>query len=177
MKKLMIALVSASLLFACSQEKSVEERYLYEGDKIVDVETGDEYLLEESEEEFILVHKDGSTEVIPMEETPFFGTTLSDEYVNDWKKSLEARKDLLLEEKKNKLKDARRARYAEFTDEELMDKFQKMHNDKEDMTLQMDLIAELVERGAISDEDAPDLLEIDPELINFDIEIEAPESR
>ncbi|SIS68629.1 hypothetical protein [Belliella pelovolcani] len=177
MKKLMIAAVSASLLFACGQEKSVEERYLYEGDKIVDVETGDEYLLEESEEEFVVVHKDGTKEVIPMEETPFFGTTLSDDYVNDWKKSLEERKAQLLEDKKNSLKEARKARYAEYSDEELMEKFQKMHKDNADMTLQMDLIAELVDRGAISDEDAPDLLEVEPEFINFDIEIEMPESR
>lgn len=174
MKKLFIALLSTSILFACNQEKSVEERYVYEEDKIVDVDTGDEYLLDKSEDEFVVIHKDGSQEVIPVDETPFFGTTLSDDYISEWKDNMAAREDQLLEEKKNKLKQARRDRYSKYSDEELMEKFQKSHDEGIDMSLQIDMIAELVERGAVSDEDAPDLLEIEPELINFDIEIEAP---
>lgn len=176
MKKLLIAAIGASLLFACSQEKSVEERYLYEGDRIVDIETGDEYLLEESEDEFIVVHTDGTKEAIAIEETPFFGTTLTDDYVNDWKKNLELRQEKLLEDKKNKLKETRRARYEEYSSEELMNKFQKMHKENADMSQQMDIIAELIERGAISDEDAPSLLEIEPEMIDFNIELEEIEN-
>lgn len=174
MKKLLIALMSTSILFACNQEKSIEERYIYEEDKIVDIDTGDEYILEESEQEFVVIHKDGSKEVVPIDETPFFGTSLSDMYVSEWKDNMAAREEKLLEEKKNKLKQARRDRYSSYSDDELMKKFQKSHDEGIDMSLQMDMIAELVERGAVSDEDAPDLLEIKPELINFDIEIEAP---
>lgn len=174
MKKLIIALLSSSILFACNQEKSVEERYIYEENKIVDVDTGDEYLLEENDQEFVVIHKDGSQEIIPIDETPFFGTTLSDEYISEWKDNMAAREEKLLEEKKDKLKQARRDRYSAHTDEELMKKFQKSHEEGIDMSFQMDMIAELVERGAISNEDAPNLLEIEPELINFDIEIEAP---
>ncbi|AFL82737.1 hypothetical protein Belba_0065 [Belliella baltica DSM 15883] len=175
MKKLIIALLSTSILFSCKQEKSIEERYIYEEDKIVDIETGDEYLLEESDQEFLIIHEDGSQETIPVDETPFFGTTLSNEYISEWKENMAAREQKLLEEKKEKLKQARRDRYAELSNEELMEKFQKSHDEGIDMSLQIDMIAELVERGAISDEDAPDLLEIEPELINFDIEIEAPD--
>ena len=174
MKKLLIALLSSSILFACNQEKSVEERYIYEENKIVDVDTGDEYLLEESDQEFVVIHKDGSKEIIPIDETPFFGTSLSDEYITEWKDNMAAREEKLLEEKKDKLKQARRDRYSTLTDEELMKKFQKSHEEGIDMSLQMDMIVELVERGAVSNEDAPELLEIEPELINFDIEIEAP---
>lgn len=174
MKKLLIALMSTSILFACSQEKSVEERYIYEENKIVDVETGDEYLLEDNDQEFVIIHKDGSQEVIPVDETPFFGTSLSDIYVSEWRDNMAAREEKLLEEKKDNLKQARRDRYSSYTDEELMKKFQKSHDEGIDMSFQMDMIAELVERGAVSDADAPDLLEIEPELINFDIEIEAP---
>lgn len=174
MKKLLIALLSTSILFACKQEKSVEERYIYDEDKIVDVETGDEYILDDNDQEFVIIHKDGSKEVVSVEDTPFYGTALSDGYISEWKENMSSREEKLLEEKKNKLKQARKDRYADLSDEELMKKFQKSHEDGIDMSLQMDIIAELVERGAITDRDAPTLLEIEPELINLNIEIEAP---
>ncbi|MCH7413647.1 hypothetical protein MM213_09135 [Belliella sp. R4-6] len=174
MKKLLITVLSASLLIACSQEKSVEERYIYQDDKIIDVDTGDEYLLEETDEEFVLVHKDGSKETVAIDETPFFGTALTDDYVSDWKSKMEERQENLLIEKKNQLKEKRKDRYSELSDDELLEKFQKSHKEGVDMTMQMDMIAELVERGRISNEEAPELLEIEPELLNLEIDIEAP---
>ncbi|MFD2037251.1 hypothetical protein ACFSKL_20805 [Belliella marina] len=174
MKKLMITVLGASLLLSCSQEKSVEERYIYQDDKIIDVDTGDEYLLEESDEQFVLVHKDGTQETIALDETPFFGTSLTDDYVSDWKNKMEERQEKLLIDKKNQLKEKRKERYAEYSDDELMKEFQKYHKEGKDMTMQMDMIAELLERGKISDEEAPSLLEVEPELINLDIDIEAP---
>ncbi|MCH7410859.1 hypothetical protein MM239_15735 [Belliella sp. DSM 111904] len=175
MKKLMIALMGAGVLFACKQEKSIEERFIYEDDKITDIETGDQYLLEESESEFVLVHDDGSKETIAIEEAPFFGTTLSEDYVSDWKRSIKEREEVLLQEKKEQLKKARKERYADLSDDELMKKFQKSHKENVDMAIQMDMVAELVDRNVVSDDDASDLLEIEPELVNLDIELESPE--
>lgn len=171
MKKTIILLLSIAYLSSCNQEKSVEERYLYQEDKIVDVETGDEYLMEE-DDQITVLHTDGSKEKIAIDETPFYGSALSDEYIKSLEAKLTERKEALLEEKKNQLKEVRKSRYVDFSDEELLERFQQAHKDGLDMSRQMDMIAELVERGVVSSEDAPDLLEISPEMVNFEIEID-----
>lgn len=176
MKKTILLLLSIAILSSCKQEKSVEERYLYQEDKIVDIETGDEYLMEE-DEMITVVHTDGSKEKIAIDETPFYGSALSEEYIKSLEAKLAERKEALLEEKKNQLKEARKSRYVDFSDEELLERFQRAHKDGLDMSRQMDMIAELVERGVVSSEDAPDLLEISPEMVNFELEIdENPEN-
>ncbi len=169
MKKFIIIAISIGLMFSCANEKSVEERYLYQGEKIVDVDTGDEYIMEEAGQ-FTIVHPDGTTEKIAIDETPFFGTALSDEYVEDWKAGLEQREQQLLEEKRNQLKETRRQKYADMSDDELMEKFKTVHQQDGDMTEQREMIFELIDRGAISPDQGPVLLEIDPELMNGDIE-------
>ncbi len=156
---------------SCAREKTVEERYLYEGDKIVDVDTGDEYIMEESGE-FMIVHPDGTTESINIEETPFFGTSLSDQYVKDWEVGMEERKEQLLMEKKMQLREERRNRYAHLSDEQLLKEFKAIHQKKGDMTLQREMINELVERGAVSPEEAPNFLEIDPKLMDLDVDVD-----
>ena len=171
MKKTIIAIASIGIFASCTNEKSIEERYLYEVDKIVDVDTGDEYILEDSLG-FTLIHKDGSREQVAFDETPFFETNLSDQYVKTWKENLAERQEKLLLDKKEKLKDARKARYSDLNDKELLAKFQKSHQDQVEITLQMDMIAELIDREVIATEDAPRLLEMDMELINLDVEIE-----
>ncbi|PSL05057.1 hypothetical protein [Cecembia rubra] len=173
MKKAIIFIGTIIILTSCSKEKSVEERYLYEVDKVVDIETGDEYIMEE-ENEIIVVHTDGSKEIIPIEEAPFYGSTLSEDYLRYLEEKMRERKDKLLEEKKNEIKAMRRSRYASISDEELLKQFQKGHQEGIEMSRQMDMIAELIERGVVSSEEAPDLLEISPELIDFEIEIEKP---
>lgn len=173
MKKLMIMILSIVLMTACSKEKSVEERYIYEGEKIVDIETGDEYLMEE-EGEITVVHSDGSKEKLAIDETPFYETALSEEFIKSLEANYAERKAALLEQKKNLLKENRRSRYAEISDEDLLKQFQQAHKDGLDMGRQMDMIAELIDRGALTADEAPDLLEIEPELINFDIDIEKP---
>jgi hypothetical protein len=173
MKKLMIITLSIVLMSACSSEKSVEERYVYEGEKIVDVETGDEYMMEE-EGKITVVHTDGSMEKLAIDETPFYETALSEEFIESLEANYAERKQALLEEKKKLLKENRRSRYAEISDEELLSQFQQAHKDGLDMGRQMDMIAELIERGTVTEDQAPELLEIEPELINFDIDIEKP---
>lgn len=173
MKKLMIITLSIIMISACSSEKSVEERYIYEGEKIVDVETGDEYLMEE-EGKITVVHTDGSTEKVAIDETPFYESALSEDFIKSLESNYAERKQALLEEKKNLLKENRRSRYADISDEDLLKQFQQAHKDGLDMGRQMDMVAELIERGAVTSEQAPELLEIEPELINFDIDIEKP---
>jgi hypothetical protein len=169
MKKLFLIAIPIFLIMACEREKSVEERYLYEGEKIVDVETGDEYIMEEPGQ-FTIVHPDGTTEKVDIDETPFFGTTLSDQYVEDWKAGMEERKEQLLEQRREQLRAERRAKYADMSDEEVMARFKEVHAQDGDMTLQRELIFELIDRGSVSPEEAPNLLEIDPELLDLDME-------
>jgi len=170
MKKTIIAIASIGILASCATEKSIEERYLYEEDKIVDVETGDEYFMEDSLG-FTLIHKDGSEEQVAFDETPFYETNLSDEYVKSWKESISEREEKLLLDKKEKFKAARKNRYQDLDNEALMSKFQKAHDDKVDLTIQIDMIAELIDREMIATDDAPGLLELEIELIDFDMEI------
>lgn len=191
MKKLLIALICSSLLYGCKhgnneekyisdednthdQEKSLEERFVHDIDKIIDIETGDEYLIDDDNQGFLVIHKDGSTEAVSIEDSPFFETDFSNLDISEWKKNMPARKQKLLEKKKNQLIQTRKERYSDLTDEELMEKFKKSHEAAIDMSLQIDMIGELVERGAIAGKDAPTLLEIEPNLIDFNIEIRAP---
>jgi hypothetical protein len=171
MKKLTLILLSLIFLASCAKEKSVEERYLYEVDKVVDVETGDEYILED-EETITIIHTDGSTEKIAIEEAPFYESALSEEFIKSMEENLQQRKLALLEDKKDKIKEVRRSRYAHISDEDLLKQFQQGHKDGLDISRQIDMIAELIDRGVVSSEEAPGLLEISPELIDFDIEID-----
>jgi hypothetical protein len=170
MKKLIFLALVGFMVGACSTEKSVEERYLYEGDKIVDVETGDEYILDEKEE-VTVTHKDGTTEKVKINETPFYGTAIADSLVQSWEANFNARQERLIEEKRDILRQARKQRYASLSDDELMQKFQDSHKRGDEMSLQMDMMGELVERGAVSADQVPDLLEISPDLVDLDIEI------
>lgn len=172
-KVLIIGMIITSFLAACSGEKKLEQRFIYENDKIVDVETGDEYILEDIEE-FTVVHSDGTVEKIPLEEAPFYSGAFSGDYLDELDKKMEERKLRLIEEKKQKIKEARNARYAEISDEELLTKFKAGHADGLELGLQMDMIAELIDRGVIAEDEAPILLEIEPEMIDLDIDLEAP---
>jgi hypothetical protein len=172
MKKLILIILGGVMFtFSCNSEKNAESRFVYEGDKIVDVETGDEYVLEDDTEAFTVIHSDGSREKIPVAEAPVYGSALSDEYIADWKNQLALKKEQALEDKKNKLKEARRKRYENLSNDELMKKFQDLHKRGVEMDVQMDIVAELVARDVLKEDDAPILLEIDPNLVDFEVEI------
>jgi len=173
MKKAIILIVSIGILASCAKEKSIEGRFSYETEKVLDVETGDEYIMEE-ENEITVIHRDGTKEVIPIEKAPFYGSTFSEDYLRYLEEKMLQRKERLLEEKKNQIKEARRSRYASISDEDLLKQFQQAHQEGVNMSRQMDMIAQLIERGVVSSKDAPDLLEISPELIDFDFELEKP---
>ena len=171
MKKVALILISSMLLASCAKEKSVEERYVYDVDKVIDIETGDEYFLED-DGEITVVYSDGKREKIPVEDVPFFESSLSDEFMRSLEANLEQRKQRILEEKKEQIKEVRRSRYANISDEELLRLFQQAHKDGLDLSRQMDMIAELIDRNVVSSDDAPDLLKIAPELIDFDFVLE-----
>jgi hypothetical protein len=120
---------------------------------------------------FTLIHKDGSKEQVAFDQTPFHETNLSDEYVKSWKESISKREEKLLLDKKEKFQAERKDRYLDLDNETLMSKFQKAHQDQVDLTIQIDMIAELIDREMIATDDAPGLLELDIELIDFDMEI------
>lgn len=173
MKKLIVFTMGIALLSSCGGEKSVEERYIYEEDKVVDVESGDQYVMEE-EGAITVIHTDGTKEKLAIDETPFFESALSEEYIKSLEAKYVERKQKLLEKKKEELKANRRSRYAEISDEELLEQFQQAHKDGLDIGRQIDMVAELIDRGTITEEEAPKYLEMDPELIDFDIDIEKP---
>ncbi|MGY6741562.1 MAG: hypothetical protein ACXIUQ_02420 [Cecembia sp.] len=173
MKRVTLILLSVIFLASCAKEKSVEERYVYEGDKVVDVETGDEYFMED-EGEITVVHTDGTMEVIAVEEAPFFETALSEEFLKSMEARLEERKLKLLEDKRDKIREVRRSRYAHMSDDDLLSQFKQAHKDQLDLSRQIDMIAELIDRGVIAEDEAPIMLEISPELIDFDVELEEP---
>lgn len=168
-------LITAGMAFtvACSGGKTDEERYVYEGDVIVDEVTGDEYYMEE-EDVITVKHTDGTTEKLAIDETPFYESALSEEYIQSLEARYMERKEMLLSEKKDRLKEARRSRYAEFSDDDLLERFKQAHKDGLDMTRQLDMMAELVDRGLVSGDEAADLLEIDPKMMDLDIEIDEP---
>ncbi len=170
MKKLILIALCAAVMTACGGDKPVEERYVYEGEKVVDVDTGDEYVLED-DDVVTVIHTDGTRETMTAEETPFYGTTVSDEYFAELSNQLAGRKEKILEEKKNKLKAERRAKYEALSDEELMERFKESHQKGEDMGKQMEMMSELVERGVVGTEDAPNLLEVPMSEINFEPEV------
>ncbi|MGY6557753.1 MAG: hypothetical protein ACXIT9_00555 [Nitritalea sp.] len=166
--------VSVLLLFACGKEMSVEERFVYEGNKIVDVETGDEYVMVDNEEVFVVTHEDGSKEEIPVDETPFYESVLTEDYISAWKADLAKQEEALLTEKKNMLRAARAERYASYDDDALLKAFQKAHKEEADLSRQLDLMGELIARGVVSEDEAPELLEIEEPILDFDIELEEP---
>ncbi|EKB48664.1 hypothetical protein [Cecembia lonarensis] len=173
MKKLGIILLSIIFLASCAKEKSVEERYVYEIDKVVDIETGDEYFMEE-DDEITVIHSDGTKEVISFEEAPFYESALSEDFLRSMEERLQERKLKLLEEKREKIREVRRSRYANISDDELLSQFKQAHKDQLNLSRQIDMIAELIDRGVIAEDEAPIMLEISPELIDFDVELEEP---
>lgn len=170
MKRIILLMLCAAMMAGCAQDRPVEERYVYEGDKVVDVDTGDEYLMEE-EDVVTIVHTDGTRETIAVEDTPFYGTTVSDQYFSELQSNLTVRKEKILEEKKNKMKDQRRAKYEGFSDDELLEQFKDSHQKGEDMAKQMEMMSELVERGVVNNEDAPNLLEVPMSELRLEPEV------
>lgn len=175
MKKSILILMMAGALVACKTEKSTEERFLFEGDAVTDVETGDQFVMDIDNEHVTVIHQDGSREVLDLDQTPFYGTLVAEEYLQKMEQGFQRRLDELFEQKNARLMEARKSRYAEISDEALLEKFQEGHKNGLDMARQMDMIAELIARGVIASEQAPELLEIEPEMIDLNVELDSLE--
>ncbi|KEO72382.1 hypothetical protein [Anditalea andensis] len=175
MKKMILYLFVSAIFLACTTPKSEEDRFVYEEDRIVDTETGDEYTLED-ESSYVVTHPDGEQEVVSREEAPFYGTEGLDEYMRQYSDRLAERKEAAMLEHKNQIKAARAERYSEYSDDQLLERFNRLHNENAPYEEQMDVMAELVERGVVGEDDAPGLLEVDAREIDFDISYDPSET-
>lgn len=175
MKKLILSVFVSMIMLACTTPKSDEDRFVYEEDRIVDTETGDEYILED-ESTYTVIHPDGEREVLQREEAPFYGTEGLDEYLRQYSDRLTERKEAAMEDYKTRIKTLRHDRYAEYSDDELMQRFNTLHSENAPYEEQMDVMAELVERGVVGEDEAPTLLEVDARDLDFDIEFDPSEN-
>ncbi|SHN21895.1 hypothetical protein SAMN04488057_11159 [Cyclobacterium lianum] len=162
---------SAVFLFAaCSGEN--EDRYQFEGESVLDTETGDEYILE-NPDTMTVVHIDGTSEPITVSSTPFAESEELNQMMEKYRANMEKRKEELLAKEKARIKNEREERYADFSDEELEEEFRKLHENDAPFEQQMDIVAELVNREVILEIDAAELLEIDPKDVDMDVEWES----
>ena len=176
MKRFLLSLICASVLFACEQQKTQdEERFVYEQDRIVDTETGDEYMIED-EDAYVVTHPDGEQEVLTYEETPFYGSPMHDRYIEEYYDRLGQRKEAAMQEQKARIREARKARYSEYSNNELVQEFNRLHRENAPYEQQMDVMAELVERGHVTEDEAADMMEVGKEDINFDIQFDPTET-
>jgi hypothetical protein len=176
MKKILLSLFCAAILMSCEQQKTADdERFVYEQDRIVDTETGDEYMVED-EDSYTVTHPDGEREVVPYEETPFYGNPEAERYVEEYYDRLGQRKEQALQDHKAKIREARKERYSEYSNQELVQEFNRLHRENAPYEQQMDMMAELVERGAVTEEEAAEMMEVDAADINFDIQFDPDET-
>lgn len=152
---------------ACSSNN--EDRYIFEAERVLDTETGDEYYLK-NPDTMTVVHIDGVSEPVTVSSTPFAGSEEFEQMMSRYQDNLEAREDSLLMVKKEQIKQTRRERYAEYNDDELMERFNTIKDKGAPFAQQMDVMAELVRREVVLEIDVPDIMEIDPEDIDMDIE-------
>ncbi|MFO7823360.1 MAG: hypothetical protein R6V72_05435 [Cyclobacterium sp.] len=173
LRYLIITAFAISFTAACSGDN--KDRYQFEEESVLDTETGDEYILKNADT-MTVVHIDGTSEPVTVSSTPFYESEELNEMMETYKANLEERKEQLLANEKERIKNERKERYADYSDEELMDQFNEMHENEAPFEQQMDIVAELVNREVILKIDASELLEIDPEDLDFDITVENTEA-
>lgn len=174
MKKLI--LFSVVIIFLASCAGNDEDRYKFEDERVLDLETGDEYYFKNLDT-MTVVHIDGATEPVTVESTPFFENDALEEMMNNYRENLAIRKQELLQEQKEIIEQQRIERYAAYSDEELMDHFDKLHEEEVPFERQMDIITELVRRKVIGEADAPKLLEVNVSEVDFDVSIAGEETK
>ncbi|WP_375586005.1 hypothetical protein [Cyclobacterium xiamenense] len=159
-----------ALLFltaSCSGEK--EDRYIFETDRIVDTESGDTYYVK-NPDTLTVVNIDGVAEPVTVSSTPFAESNQLKQMMDRYEQKLQARKDSVLQAQKAQIKENRKERYADYSDDELMNRFNELKEEGAPFAQQMDMMAELVRREVVLQIDLPEILDIDPEDIDMDIE-------
>lgn len=157
-----------SVSFSCTN-RSAEDRFIFEDERILDMETGDEYYINKMDT-LTLVNIEGESSEIIVTATPFSDSDELDKMMASYKEKIAERKDALYKDQKEKIKAERAERYAEYDDQELLTLFNKMHSEEDPYEKQMDVIAELVRREAVLETDAAKLLEVDTVILDFDID-------
>ncbi|SEJ57510.1 hypothetical protein SAMN05192553_105179 [Cyclobacterium xiamenense] len=160
---LLLLLIMAS----CSGEK--EDRYIFETERILDTETGDAYYVK-NPDTLTVVHIDGVAEPVTVSSTPFAESEELEQLMDRYEEKLEARKDSVLRVQKAQIKENRKQRYAAYSDDELMNRFNELKEEGAPFAQQMDMMAELVRREVVLEIDLPEILDIDPEDIDMDME-------
>ncbi|EON78566.1 hypothetical protein ADIS_0916 [Lunatimonas lonarensis] len=139
---------------------------MFEEERILDLETGDEYYLQNMDT-LTVVNIEGETSQIVVTAAPFSDKEELDLMISNYKEKIAGRKDEMLTEQKTKIIDERKARYEEYSNEELLAFFNKIHQEDAPYGQQMDVMAELVNREAVLELDVPTLLEIDTAKIDL----------
>ncbi|WP_035804628.1 hypothetical protein [Lunatimonas lonarensis] len=165
MKTLGILALSILITTSC-QQKASEQRFVFEEERILDLETGDEYYLQNMDT-LTVVNIEGETSQIVVTAAPFSDKEELDLMISNYKEKIAGRKDEMLTEQKTKIIDERKARYEEYSNEELLAFFNKIHQEDAPYGQQMDVMAELVNREAVLELDVPTLLEIDTAKIDL----------
>lgn len=168
MKKLWIAIIMLTVIFSCTN-RSTEDRFIFEDERIVDIETGDEYYINKMDT-LTIVNIEGESSEIIVTATPFSESDELDRMMAAYKERITERKETLVTEQKEKIKAQRAERYSQYDDQELLALFNKMHKDERPYELQMDVIAELVRRDAVLETDVAKLLEVDTVTLDFEID-------
>lgn len=168
MKKLWIAIIMLTVIFSCTN-RSTEDRFIFEDERIVDIETGDEYYINKMDT-LTIVNIEGESSEIVVTATPFSESDELDRMMAAYKERITERKETLVTEQKEKIKAERAERYSQYDDQELLTLFNKMHKDERPYEQQMDVIAELVRRDAVLETDVAKLLEVDTVTLDFEID-------
>ncbi|WP_114750766.1 hypothetical protein [Pleomorphovibrio marinus] len=172
MKRICLILVSVGVLLSCSSPK--EDRYVFEEERILDTETGDEYYLNKMDT-LTVVNIEGETSEIVVSAAPFAEHDEMGKMIAKYKDSISERKERMLEDKKERLRKQRIERYADYDDDELLKRFNELHAENAEFEQQMDVMKELVRREIVIDKDAPAMLEIEEADLDLDIEYDPSE--
>ncbi|MEX2567902.1 MAG: hypothetical protein WD431_18285 [Cyclobacteriaceae bacterium] len=174
MRKLVLFSLVGLFLTSCS--KNDEERFIFEEERILDVETGDEYHLKNMDT-MTVVHIDGMTEPITVSSTPFAESEKLEKMMAAYKKKIDERKENLIKKQKEIIKEQRIDRYAEYDNEELMNHYNELHSNDAPFEQQMDVVIELVRREEVLEIDVANLLEVDSSQVDFDLEYTPDETQ
>jgi flagellum-specific peptidoglycan hydrolase FlgJ len=168
MKNLWIAIIISAIIFSCTNRSS-EDRFIFEEERILDLETGDEYYINKMDT-LTIVNIEGESSEIVVTAAPFSDSDELDRMMAAYKEKLSERKDSLVKEQKEKIKAERAERYSEYDDQELLAFFNKIHKEERPYEQQLDVIAELVSRDAVLETDVAKLLEVDTVTLDFEID-------
>lgn len=151
---------SAILLSCNSNNQQQEDRFVFEGERVLDTETGDEYYLRNLDT-LTVVNIEGESNEIVVTEAPFSDSDELKTMISNYKGMLAERKEDILEDETSKIIHERKERFSGYSDDQLLEHFNTIHKEGAPYYQQMDVMAELVSRDVVLEIDVPRLMEID----------------